>query len=789
MRIKNLLFISVCLSECLATVNITDDGRSIVTVSASLPTDKDFLETKKNDIFKYDILTITTRINGGYNGQATSSYGALANAINSKTINYNNRRSLSFIIDSTGMTGSNGSIFFSSKGTSTITFDTDTVINFIANSNIGKGVFYSAPYQSRDPAGNDQTGKFIFKKSLRVDAENTNDGAGKASYIFNLDQAQAQAYVNYNDINGHKGESLSNANIIQLTGNLRLNGKNATLGINLTNKDSYILGKEDYISGNLNLGLKNGGKWIVTSGDVNINELMLTNNANPATNASLNSTQLTGSMSMIDIASQRIQNGFDQIHHIKINTLKSGDNGVFRTMIDLASGQGDLVTIQNQEMQNATQHMYMQILQKGGYKLTKDVAIKVAEIINGGENLSITSLPVNIGLYTYQPTLSKERQNSGYKWVIYEKVDENKNDEKKDADVQESLKHWLSLQYRIYRIQTDSINRHIDELVPTFTHNNFWANYFIGSQGRGDSRDDYQTFQFGYDWGMNARNLRHFAGGFFDYTKMKDYDRDYDGSVDSFGLAGYYQISTKINRHANLDIDAKMKYTYSANSFFGKNNLANANFTKSYHLFYMGARVGSKIDLDFKKEWFIEPSINAGVGFMNGGSINMIDTLTQENFGANQEMGIFLSTKINASVGKRFIDGKNYFDLRLKNYYAFDNNTGGDVTLIDVDPANRIFYQTAADHRWGIGLDANYGYGEGFKLYASIERTFFSNYNTIYLFYIGLRVSLDDLFSGALFRSDNASSRAAARQRENRGPKGRIIFGGNARPLPKVIEE
>ena len=140
MRIKNLLFISVCLSECLATVNITDDGRSIVTVSASLPIDKDFLETKKNDIFKYDILTITTRINGSYNGQTTSSYGALANAIDSKTINYNNRKSLSFIIDSTGMTGSNGSIFFSSKGTSTITFDTNVTFSFIANSNIGKGI-------------------------------------------------------------------------------------------------------------------------------------------------------------------------------------------------------------------------------------------------------------------------------------------------------------------------------------------------------------------------------------------------------------------------------------------------------------------------------------------------------------------------------------------------------------------------------------------------------------------------------------------------------------------------
>ena len=494
--IRPLLLLTAVYTS-MHSIGITNVNSNI-SIIASLPLDKNFLKTHEKSIFlkQYQSLTVNIQATGTYNGSSTSLYGILLSASNSDVITYNGYQNLTFRIDTSGMNGENGSIFFSSKGTSTITFDTDTVINFIDNSNIGKGVFYSAPYQSRDPAGNDQTGKFIFKKSLRVDAENTNDGAGKASYIFNLDQAQAQAYVNYNDINGHKGESLSNANTIQLTGNLRLNGKNATLGINLTNKDSYILGKEDYISGNLNLGLKNGGKWIVTSGDVNINELMLTNNANPANNASLNSTDLTGSMSMIDIASQRIQNGFDQMHHIKINTLKSGDNGVFRTMIDLAGGKGDLVTIQNQEVKDASQHMYMQILQKGGYKLTQDVAIKVAEIITGGENLSITSLPVNIGLYTYQPTLSKERQDQGYKWVIYEKVDENKNDEKKDADVQESLKHWLSLQYRIYRIQTDSINRHIDELVPTFTHNNFWANYFIGSQGRGDSRDDYQTFQF-----------------------------------------------------------------------------------------------------------------------------------------------------------------------------------------------------------------------------------------------------------------------------------------------------
>ena len=378
----------------LYSINITNNSSNIG-ISANLPIDKDFLKNHKNSIFlkQYQALTINIQATGKYNGDPNSLYGILLSASNSDVITYNGYRTLNFRIDSTGMTGSNGSIFFSSKGTSTITFDTNVTFSFIANSNIGRGVFYSSKYKTNDPNGNDETGKFIFKKSLGINTTGTNDGAGGTSYIFNLDQTKAEAYVNYNNITTNNkqdyGKTFDDANTIQLTGNLRHNGTSATLGINLTNKDSYILGKEDYVSGNLNLGLKNGGKWIVTSGDVNINELMLTNNANPANNASLNSTDLTGSMSMIDIASQRIQNGFDQVHNIKINTLKSGDNGVFRTMIDLAGGQGDLVTIQKQETNNATQHMYMQILQKGGYKLTKDAAIKVAEIITGGENLSI----------------------------------------------------------------------------------------------------------------------------------------------------------------------------------------------------------------------------------------------------------------------------------------------------------------------------------------------------------------------------------------------------------------
>lgn len=787
MRIKNLLFIAI-LSPCLAAITITDDGVKTVTVVASLPTEKDFLETNKSSIFTHNPLEVVITLSGTYNGSSSSQYGALANAISSKTIFYNGRTAVAFTIDTTKVTGTGGSMFFVSGGTSAITFDTNTTVKFVAGSNIGKGVFYSSKYNSSDPNGNDQTGTFIFKQGLSVDTTGTTDGNGGTSYIFNLDQKSAKMYVNYNNGTSSTGSVFNASNVIQLTGDIYLNGSDAILGMNLSNSNSYLKGKEDYTAGSFNLGLTNGGKWVVTSGDVTINELLLTNTTDPNTNTDLNSTELTGGMSMIDIASQRMTTGFDTQRNINITTLKAGDNGVFRTMIDMANNKGDLVTIQKQETAGTTQNMYMQILQKGGYTLTSNVAITVAKIVEGGDNLTISSLPVNIGLYTYQPTITKERENQGYKWVIYQSVDQNNDDTKKDGEVQDSLKHWLSLQYRIYRIQTDSINRHIDELVPTFTKNNFWGNYFIGSQGKNKSRDDYQTFQFGYDWGMNAPNIRHFGGGFFDFTKMRNYDTDYDGQVNSFGLGAYYQISIQMNKRSTLDADAKMKYAYSSNDFYGKNNLANADFVKSYHLFYMGGRLGSKIDLTRRREWFIEPSAEFGVGFMSGGKINMVDTLTQQNFGASQKAATFLSARANLAVGKRFVKGNNYLDLRFKTYYAFDNNTGGDITLIDVDPTNQILYQTVPDNRWGIGIDANYAYTESFKLYASLERTFFSNYNTIYLFYLGFRVSLDDLFSGSIFHIFSGNGSRSS-QRVIRHPKGKVIFGNNARPLPKLIEE
>ena len=103
----------------LYSINITNNSSNIG-ISANLPTDKNFLKNHKDRIFlrQYQALTINVQATGKYNGDPNTLYGILLSASNSDVITYNGYKTLNFRIDSTGMTGNNGSIFFSSKGTS-----------------------------------------------------------------------------------------------------------------------------------------------------------------------------------------------------------------------------------------------------------------------------------------------------------------------------------------------------------------------------------------------------------------------------------------------------------------------------------------------------------------------------------------------------------------------------------------------------------------------------------------------------------------------------------------------
>ena len=476
-RIQLIFGVLFCPVFSLYALTITSNqAKDVITVDASLPNDKNFFITSKTQFPRLANQTINANLQGKFDGSNTSLYGAVANVSNQQIENINGRTNLNFTINSTAVTGTEGAIFFAGNN-GRIVFDTNLSVTLVARSNIGKGVFLSGEYNTKDPAGNDQVGTFEFKKGLSVD---TTSALG-SKYIFNIDQKKGAIYVNYDKDNG--GQAWGNS-IIMLMGDFRINGDDATLGINLNTQTSYILGKEDYVKGTFNLNLSGGGKWRVTEGNATITNLTINNATDPTNHADRNSTDLTSGLTMLDTATHRMANGFQTAQNINIGTL-SGNNGVFRIMIDFPNQQGDRITIQ-QKSQGAQTH-YIQLLQNVNDlgNITQTRQLIVAEILKDGDDLTFNALPVTIGLYDYKPLLTKEkRQGDGYQWVLYHKVNNPPNNpnppDKTPAQVQDDIKRWLSLQYRIYRIQTDSINKHIDELVPTYSEHHVWVNYFLG---------------------------------------------------------------------------------------------------------------------------------------------------------------------------------------------------------------------------------------------------------------------------------------------------------------------
>ena len=389
-RIQLIFGVLFCPVFLPAAATITSDAtKENISVVGVLPTDKNFLIDQAGQFPAMPNQTISVELTGNFDGGAKSLYGAIANTLNKQIKTFNGRDNWTFSINTTGVTGDNGALFFAGDG-GTMKFETNLKIELVAGSNIGKGVFLSAAYNSQNPAGNDQVGIFEFKKGLNIDTT----GAVGDKYIFNIDQQKGEMYVNYNKANGNPWGNHE----IKLKGDFRIDGKDAILAMNLNSPNAHIEGKEDYVKGTFNLNLSNGGKWRVTSGDATITNLTINNATDPTTSADKDSTQIDSALSMIDLTTDaRRQQGFQATQNINIGTL-SGNNGVFRIMIDFPNQQGDLITIDKKAAGQQTH--YIQLLQKKGdlANITQTRQLVVAKIMNGGDDLTFNALPVNLSL-------------------------------------------------------------------------------------------------------------------------------------------------------------------------------------------------------------------------------------------------------------------------------------------------------------------------------------------------------------------------------------------------------
>lgn len=724
-----------------------------------------------------------------YSGAIWSSYNDLK-LLNDSTLTVN--------LTALGTYSGWAAVFFRGLGGNTYSMEGGTFrLNLISYPDAGGNPPIEGVFMTRG-AHSDQAVNFIFNSNIIVTATdqfyitrgifNVNDGKG--GYQFNgntyIDVSQMQPskgwhgsgvgfksitslgesgqfYINYNPATK---TTYNPDNIIQLKGDIsvELSSKaDANAIIHLTNPQSFFQGRFSLQGqANAELLLDRGGKWFLTA-----NSAVRTLNAYNSPSDIENQYGNVEKIAVVDFTKvaddgtdSRLTNGANfGMRMLNIDTL-NGNNGVFRLMADVPLGQVDRV---NTKAINGLH--YIQIYQNGK-RLSFDVAGKNMIVAHADQvNGNFIGLATIAGIYDYIPTITPiAGQNGGIDWVLTA-LDYKPNQTAK------TLFNLLSMPYRIFRTQADSINHRIDDLLYPPTQFGAWAKVYGGGIYQKNDFDKNMTsqnlfysFQGGFDYGENRDDMRYFYGGSFDFLRMYGHDDGYNGTSNSYGLgayAGYIKDDT-------IFLDAKFKYIITSFNntlyqseepvdFFGHILMADFRFGYSFFPFRNArkkttetCKKGSDGMLFCRNDtatgyvrdpsFFIQPYLSLTPGVIFGHHFDFVDVTSRYRVLSRLDTSPALITKLGVLGVKRY-EYEN-FAVRARSFlsYSYDINLGGKITL--VDDANIPLYNDAkrGSHRISLGLGTDVlFFNDSLRLFADFSTEFLSRLNTYWLISAGVR--------------------------------------------------
>lgn len=728
---------------------------------------------------------------------ATTCYsGAIWSGYNTLTLN--NNSTLTVNLTATGTYGGWAAVFFRGLGGQTYTMNGGTfVLNLLSYAKVTSDIPIEGVFMTRR-GPSDLATQFIFNSDVIVTATdqfyitrgifNVNDGSG--GYQFNgntyIDVSQMQEsegwkgsgigfrsitsvggdgyfYVNYNPTTK---TTYNVNNIVQLKGDISVeltSTDKADAVIHLTNPQSFFQGRFSLQGqANAELLLDGGGKWYLTANSA-VRKLNMYNSSDSIANQYGN-TEKISTVDFTRIADDgtisRLTSGAAFVKRTLNTASINGNYGVFKLMVDIPSGTADTVSTASLSGTH-----YIQVFQNinnlsfdlGG----KQITVAHADIVQG----DFVGLTAIAGIYDYTPTITSvtAANGAGKDWVLTA-IQYEPNQTAK------TLVNLLSTPYRIFRVEADTLNHRIDDLLYPPAKFGVWAKAYGGGIyqkndiGGQTSQNLFFSFQGGFDYGRNIGNIRYFYGGSFDFLRMYGSDAGYNGQSDSYG-PGFY--AGYIDNDA-LFLDAKVKYVvtnfrnnlYQSQSpvnFYG--HILMADFRIGYSLYpFRNAR--KKVGEVCKKgndgrlfcrndtstgyvrdpSFYIQPFFSLTPGVIFGQNFSFTDVTSQFRVTSTLDTTAALITKIGVLGVKRYQYER--YAVRARSFisYSYDMNLGGKITLID--NANIPLYNSSdqGSHRISLGLGADVLFlDDSLKLYADFSTEFFSKLNTYWLFSGGLR--------------------------------------------------
>ncbi|WP_104697639.1 MULTISPECIES: hypothetical protein [unclassified Helicobacter] len=671
---------------------------------------------------------------------------------------------------------------------SDFSFNTEMVVVATENFYITRGVFNV----------NDGKGGYAFNGNTYIDVSKMQPskgwrGSGVGYRSITSVSGDGYFYINFNPTTR---TTYNRDNIIQLKGDIAVelaSSDKSEAIIHLTNPQSFFQGRFS-LQGNANaeLLLDRGGKWILTANSAV--RTLNTNNAKSNLDDQYHNIDNIAVVDFIKIADDGSDSRLTNDTEFKQRTLRidralNGNNGVFRLMADIPLGMVDTISA---NQLNGTH--YIQIYQnksRVSFDILKPMIVAHANEVNG----NFIGLSTITGIYNYDPVLTKiPSQNGGVNWIL-SSIDLNPN------QTARTLFNILSMPYRIFRIQADSINHRIEDFLYPPAKFGIWAKTYGGGiyhtnafNRKQSSQNLFFSFQGGFDYGKNFDDSRYFYGGSFDFLKIYGGDSGYTGDARSFGF-GFYGGFIK---NDDLFLDAKIKYIFSSfyNNLYQAQNPVDfygsallANFRAGYN-FYFFKKSRTKTIQTCKKgddgksfcrnekstgyvrdtKFFIQPYISLTPGVIFGHSFNFLDKTSSYNVSGKLDNSPALLTTIGI-LGSNKYRYEN-FSVLAKTFiaYNYDLNLGGQITL--VDDANIPLYGNSkkGDHRLSLGLGSEVlFFNDSLKIFADFKTEFFGRLNTYWLLSCGLRYKFgqpnSDKKSSLSYRPKSAPTKKTFKQR------------------------
>ncbi|MCE3036926.1 autotransporter outer membrane beta-barrel domain-containing protein [Helicobacter sp. faydin-H20] len=638
-------------------------------------------------------------------------------------------------------------------------FNTDIYVDATENFYITRGIFNV----------NDGDGGYYFNQNTFIDVSKMQKslgwhGSGVGYRSITSISGNGVFYINYNP---DTKTTYNPNNIVQLKGDIAVElastAKSEAI-IHLTNPMSFFQGRFSLQGqANAELLLDKGGKWFLTANSA-IRTLVANNNANDIKNQYGNIEKIA----VVDFTAiaddgenSRLTSDADFTkRELKIQRELKGNYGVFRLMADVPKAMVDKVSTEK-----LSGNHYIQLYQKGS-RLSFDVAGKNMIVAHANEvQGDFIGLETITGIYNYIPTLAKiPGQGGGTDWVLAQ-IDYVPNQTAK------TLFNIFSIPYRIFKLEADSINNRINDLL--FPPMNFgaWFKVYGGGIYQKNDFDKKETtqnlfysLQGGFDYGANIQDMRYFFGGSFDFLELFGSDKGYTGSTKAYGF-GFYGGFIK---NDDLFIDGKIKYIlgHSTNSliqaktpfdFYANIFLANLRIGYSFYPFrnarnktIQKCKKGgdgklfcrNDISVGYVRDsrFYIQPFISLTPGIISNARLDFLDKTTNYTVKSALDASPALITKIGVLGVKRYDYGNFSVKANTQITYSYDLNTGGKIMLIDDANIPLFNNDKKGQHHLGLGLGAEVLlFYDSLRFFADFKTEFFGKINTYWLLSTGLR--------------------------------------------------